>query len=112
MGAPNGGMEEKKKMVEDYVHGSSLYHFSCGAIPRMEGLVVELIKHVTYKIDWRLVPFLAVLYLMAYLDRANIANAKIEGMLEDLGMSGVQYNIAVSLFFIPYIIFGEYLSIA
>ena len=41
MGAPNGGMEEKKKMVEDYVHGSSLYHFSCGAIPRMEGLVVH-----------------------------------------------------------------------
>ena len=26
-------------------------------------------------------------------------NAKIEGMVEDLGMSGIQYNIALSLFF-------------
>ena len=41
---------------------------------------------------------------MAHIDRANIGNAKIEGMVEDLGMSGIQYNIALSLFFIPYIL--------
>jgi hypothetical protein len=40
-----------------------------------------------------------LLYLMAHIDRANIGNAKIEGMVEDLGMSGIQYNIALSLFF-------------
>ncbi|CAG9981049.1 unnamed protein product [Clonostachys byssicola] len=57
------------------------------------------------QIDWRLIPFLSVLYLLGYLDRANIANAKIEGMLDDLGMDAVQYNIAVSTFFITYIIF-------
>lgn len=44
---------------------------------------------------------------MAYLDRANIGNAKIEGMLDSLDMNGVQYNIAVSIFFIPYILFGQ-----
>lgn len=43
---------------------------------------------------------------MAYLDRANIGNAKIEGMLETLGMSEVQYNIALSIFFVTYIMFG------
>jgi hypothetical protein len=36
---------------------------------------------------------------MAHIDRANIGNAKIEGMVEDLGMTGIQYNIALSLFF-------------
>ncbi|VUC23941.1 unnamed protein product [Clonostachys rosea] len=36
---------------------------------------------------------------------AKRSNAKIDGMLEDLGMSGVQYNMAVSVFFIPYILF-------
>jgi len=36
---------------------------------------------------------------MAHIDRANIGNAKIEGMLDDLGMTGIQYNIALSLFF-------------
>jgi hypothetical protein len=77
-------------------------------------------KKMIRKIDFRLVPVLAVsrmkppspqityslanirhqlLYLMAHIDRANIGNAKIEGMVEDLGMTGIQYNIALSLFF-------------
>lgn len=43
---------------------------------------------------------------MAYLDRANIGNAKIEGMLDTLGMSELQYNIALSIFFVTYIMFG------
>lgn len=51
-------------------------------------------------------PFLAVLYLLGYIDRANIGNAKIEGMVSQLHMDGVQYNIAVSLFFVTYILFG------
>jgi len=34
---------------------------------------------------------------MAHIDRANIGNAKIEGMIEDLGMTGVQYNIVLSI---------------
>ncbi|KAF9894341.1 hypothetical protein FE257_007844 [Aspergillus nanangensis] len=55
------------------------------------------------KVDIRLVPMLALLYLIAHLDRANIGNAKIEGIEAELGMSGVDYNIAVAVFFIPYI---------
>lgn len=49
---------------------------------------------------------LAILYLVSHLDRANIGNAKIAGLVEDLGMSGIQYNIALSLFFIPYVLLG------
>ena len=49
---------------------------------------------------------LAVLYLISHLDRANIGNAKIEGRLEDLHMDGIQYNIALSLFFVPYVLLG------
>lgn len=54
--------------------------------------------------DWRLVPMLACLYLISQLDRANIGNAKIEGLDKDLGLSGVQYNICNSIFFIPYVL--------
>lgn len=46
-------------------------------------------------------PILVILYLVAYIDKANIGNAKIEGMLPDLGMTGDQYNIALSIYFIP-----------
>ncbi|KEQ69446.1 MFS general substrate transporter [Aureobasidium namibiae CBS 147.97] len=61
-------------------------------------------KAMIRKVDLRLVPVLAVLYLFSHIDRANIGNAKIEGMMEDLGMSGIQYNIVLSIFFIPYIL--------
>ncbi|OAA65554.1 major facilitator superfamily transporter [Niveomyces insectorum RCEF 264] len=62
-------------------------------------------KAIVRKIDWRLPPFLALLYMMSYLDRSNIANAEIEGILEDLHMTGIQYNVATSLFFVTYIVF-------
>lgn len=47
---------------------------------------------------------LTVLYLMSHIDRGNIGNAKIEGLTEDLGLTGVQYNIALAVFFIPYLL--------
>ncbi|KAH6664729.1 major facilitator superfamily domain-containing protein [Plectosphaerella plurivora] len=62
-------------------------------------------KKVFRKVDYRLVPMLALLYLICHIDRANIGNAKIEGMVEDLGMTGVQYNIVLSIFFVPYVLF-------
>ncbi|GES62866.1 MFS transporter [Aspergillus terreus] len=61
-------------------------------------------KQMLWKIDTRLVPMLAVLYLISHIDRANIGNAKIEGLLDDLGLDGIQYNIALSIFFIPYVL--------
>jgi hypothetical protein len=42
-------------------------------------------RRIVRKVDMRLVPMLAILYLISHLDRANIGNAKIEGLAEDLG---------------------------
>ncbi|KAK2063981.1 major facilitator superfamily transporter [Colletotrichum caudatum] len=61
-------------------------------------------KKAVRKVDYRLIPMLVLLYLMAYLDKTNIGNAKIEGLLSSLGMTGVQYNVAVSVFFIPFVL--------
>ncbi|KAJ5156602.1 hypothetical protein N7492_009405 [Penicillium capsulatum] len=69
-----------------------------------ENFTPEQRKKVLRKVDKRLVPMLSVLYLVSHLDRANIGNAKIAGLTEDLGLTGIQYNIALSLFFIPYIL--------
>ncbi|KAL3452241.1 major facilitator superfamily domain-containing protein [Aspergillus insuetus] len=62
-------------------------------------------KKVFRKVDIRLVPMLALLYLCSHIDRANIGNAKVEGMVEDLNMTGVQYNTVLAIFFIPYVLF-------
>ncbi|USW57961.1 Putative major facilitator superfamily, MFS transporter superfamily [Septoria linicola] len=69
-----------------------------------ENFSEEKRKRMIRKIDVRLVPVLALLYLAAHIDRANIGNAKIEGLTEDLNLDGIQYNIALSIFFIPYIL--------
>lgn len=61
-------------------------------------------KRVLRKVDIRLVPMLAVLYLISHIDRANIGNAKIEGMVSDLGLNGVEWNVVLSVFFVPYIL--------
>ncbi|KAL4948868.1 major facilitator superfamily domain-containing protein [Aspergillus filifer] len=61
-------------------------------------------KKMLWKIDIRLIPMLAVLYLISHLDRANIGNAKIEGLTTDLGLDGVKWNIVLSIFFVPYVL--------
>lgn len=56
-------------------------------------------KKVLRKIDRNLLPLISVLYLLAYLDRGNIGNAKIEGLVEDLGLSTNEYNLCLTIFF-------------
>ena len=48
----------------------------------------------------------ALLYLVSHIDRGNLGNAKIEGMPKSLNLVGNQYNIASTIFFVPYILFG------
>ena len=43
--------------------------------------------------DLRLIPMLALLYLLSFLDRGNIGNAKIAGMQDDLSLSGQEYSL-------------------
>ena len=57
------------------------------------------------KIDLRVIPVLSVLYLLAFLDRTNIANAAVFGLQKDLKLTGTQYNSALTIFFVPYIVF-------
>ncbi|KAL4931455.1 major facilitator superfamily domain-containing protein [Aspergillus undulatus] len=65
----------------------------------------QMQKRVLRKMDLRLIPMLALLYLLAFLDRGNIGNAKIEGMLDDLHMSGQEYNLCLTVFFFTYVAF-------
>ncbi|KAJ8588263.1 MFS general substrate transporter [Rhizopogon salebrosus TDB-379] len=54
------------------------------------------------KIDWCILPFVTLFYLLSFLDRTNIGNAKIAGMSTDLGLTGFRYNIAAAVLFITY----------
>merc|ERR1712230_186981 len=54
------------------------------------------------KVDLWLIPWLCLLYLLSFLDRSNIGNARLAGMEEDLDMGGHDYNNALTIFFISY----------
>lgn len=62
-------------------------------------------KKVLRKMDIRLLPMLALLYLLSFLDRGNIGNARIEGLTETLNLSGPQYNWCLTVFFFTYCAF-------
>lgn len=62
-------------------------------------------KALLRKLDWRLLPAVGVLYLLSFLDRSNVGNARIEGLTDDLGMTGNQYLTGLTLYFIGYVLF-------
>jgi MFS family permease len=56
------------------------------------------------KVTWRLLPFLMLCYVVAYLDRVNVGFAKLQ-MLADLRFSETVYGLGAGMFFIGYFFF-------
>ena len=57
------------------------------------------------KLDLHLIPTMTLLYLLSYLDRVNIGQAKLDGLMETINLSSAQYNACLSVFFATYVIF-------
>jgi len=64
----------------------------------------DALSRLYRKISWRLLPFLLLCYVFAYLDRVNIGFAKLQ-MQADLGFSDKVYGIAAGMFFVGYVLF-------
>ena len=56
------------------------------------------------RVSWRLMPFLFLCYVAAYLDRVNVGFAKLQ-MLSDLRFSDTVYGIGAGIFFVGYFLF-------
>ncbi|PSR73577.1 hypothetical protein PHLCEN_2v10496 [Hermanssonia centrifuga] len=61
-------------------------------------------KKVLRKIDLRVVPFVFIINFFTFLDRVNISNATLFGLKQDLKLQGNQYNTALLIYFVPYIL--------
>jgi ACS family tartrate transporter-like MFS transporter len=59
---------------------------------------------VVRKILWHVLPFLFLLYVVAYLDRVNISFGALQ-MRQQLGFSDETYGLGAGLFFAGYLIF-------
>jgi D-galactonate transporter len=68
-------------------------------------IAVTEFESATYrKITARLIPYLFVCYILAYIDRVNVGFAKLQ-MQQDLGMSDAVYGFGAGIFFIGYFFF-------
>jgi MFS transporter, ACS family, tartrate transporter len=65
---------------------------------------MQLEARTTRKVLWRIIPFVFALYVVSYIDRANIGYAALQ-MNQELGLSGSAFGFAAGVFFIGYFLF-------
>ncbi|PBK84613.1 MFS general substrate transporter [Armillaria gallica] len=61
-------------------------------------------RKLLLKIDLYALPYICVMYTLAFLDRVNISNAVLFGLNDDLKLVGNQYSTALVIFYVPYIL--------
>lgn len=97
-------MSSSDHQLSDYDKGSKSEQEISGAEISLPSADPAAVKRLLRKCDLHVVPPLFMIFLMAFLDRTNIGNARIQGLEASLGMKGSDYNIALFIFFIPYIL--------
>ncbi|KAK7683471.1 hypothetical protein QCA50_013305 [Cerrena zonata] len=60
-------------------------------------------KQAVRRLDYQIVPLMTLFYLFSFLDRANIGNARVAGLQRDLNLTDRQFQIAITVTFVPYI---------
>ena len=69
-----------------------------------DAAALDLDEHTHRKVTRRLIPFLFLCYILAYLDRVNVGFARLQ-MQADLAFSDTAYGIGAGIFFIGYFFF-------
>ncbi len=70
----------------------------------VSGTREELLASATTKARARLIPFVFVLYIVAYLDRINIGFAALQ-MNQAIGLTATTYGLGAGIFFLSYVVF-------
>nr|XP_031860059.1 uncharacterized protein CI109_004422 [Kwoniella shandongensis]KAA5527131.1 hypothetical protein CI109_004422 [Kwoniella shandongensis] len=60
-------------------------------------------KAIVRKADMVIMPVIGLLYILNYVDRQNLASAKLQGIMEDLNMTTQQFATAISILFVGYL---------
>ncbi|KJA14608.1 hypothetical protein HYPSUDRAFT_48993 [Hypholoma sublateritium FD-334 SS-4] len=64
---------------------------------------MELERRAVRKLDFTILPVMAMFYFLSFLDRSNIGNARVAGLEKGLHLADKQYQIAVTVTYVPYI---------
>lgn len=69
-------------------------------------MMTEAKQSALKKVTWHILPYLFIIYFIAFLDRSSITYASIGGMDKDLGLTATTYGFIAGIFFIGYFLFG------
>ncbi|OAQ95017.1 MFS transporter [Purpureocillium lilacinum] len=71
-----------------------------GAVKKTSQEEIRLVR----KLDYRIMPTLWAMYFLNYLDRNAIAQARLNGLEDDLRLKGTEYNTCISVLFVGYLL--------
>ncbi|KAH0847244.1 hypothetical protein FOPE_00444 [Fonsecaea pedrosoi] len=74
---------------------SKTYDYS-GATSKTDPAEIALVR----KLDCRIMPMIWAMYFLNYLDKNAIASARLNGLEDDIGLTGSQYNTCISILFV------------
>ncbi|KAJ7693398.1 MFS general substrate transporter [Mycena rosella] len=98
---PGGSLE---KSSDSQLADNSFDFGGESSLPPPPSLTAEEERKLWRKIDLRLMPILSLMYLLSFLDRGTLS-AALQGLETQLKLVGNQFNIALTMYFIPYCIF-------
>ncbi|KAI0655691.1 MFS general substrate transporter [Cubamyces menziesii] len=92
---------DKRSSKEEYLPG----YTSSAPTDCNDAAAALRARRVLRKLDLRILPLISTFFVLSFLDRTNIGNAKIAGLPAALHLTGLQYNLCSAIFFIPYCFF-------
>ncbi|OTB03886.1 hypothetical protein M426DRAFT_23409 [Hypoxylon sp. CI-4A] len=95
MSSSESGDVPNKATVEELEKGSAVHVSSTDK---------HLTRKVLWKLDTRILPTLAVLFLCSFLDRTNVGNARLYNLEADIGITDQQYDQGLAVFYATYIL--------
>ncbi|KAI2632587.1 putative MFS transporter [Hypomontagnella submonticulosa] len=104
----NGEIEQQKEEITDLVEQRGIdeeqivqfRQFTAAGEEWHHGMTKQLVR----KVDFHLLPMIGLMYMLNFLDRNNLAQARLGTLEEDLGMTGTDFNLATSILFVGYIL--------
>ncbi|KAI1762667.1 MFS general substrate transporter [Hypoxylon sp. FL1150] len=65
---------------------------------------LKMTRKVLWKLDTRILPVLAVMFLCSFQDRTNVGNARLYNLEEDIAITDHQYDAGLAIFYATYIL--------
>ncbi|KAG4413696.1 hypothetical protein IFR04_013165 [Cadophora malorum] len=104
------GLNDQDDEEDDYTTTGRRRAASISTVQSYQLYTPDEERAVVRKFDRKLVLFVALLYMLSFLDRSNIGNAKIAGLDLDLDLDSPRYEWVITAFYIAYICF-EWMSV-